>query len=166
MRRGWPGRRFVPRGEGEEETMTKKILIADDEQNIVISLEFLMKREGFAVCIANDGQEALDKVRSESPDLVLLDVMMPHKNGYEVCQEIRADAGLQGTRILMLTAATEVNQNALNQLANFLVFVGKNAAGLLGNVYLGAKSRHKLGDLDAILTSANNKQAFWWAKRL
>ena len=84
--------------------MTKKILIADDEQNIVISLEFLMKREGFAVCIANDGQEALDKVRSESPDLVLLDVMMPRKNGYEVCQEIRADAGLQGTRILMLTA--------------------------------------------------------------
>ena len=64
--------------------MTKKILIADDEQNIVISLEFLMKREGFVVCIANDGQEALDKARSEAPDLVLLDVMMPRKNGYEV----------------------------------------------------------------------------------
>lgn len=84
--------------------MAKKILIADDEQNIVISLEFLMKREGFAVSVANDGQEALDKVRSESPDLVLLDVMMPHKNGYEVCQEIRADSSLQGVRILMLTA--------------------------------------------------------------
>jgi len=84
--------------------MTKKILIADDEQNIVISLEFLMKREGFSVCIANDGQEALDKARSEQPDLILLDVMMPRKNGYEVCQEIRADAALQGMRILMLTA--------------------------------------------------------------
>lgn len=84
--------------------MTKKILIADDEQNIVISLEFLMKREGFSVCIASDGQEALDKARSELPDLVLLDVMMPRKNGYEVCQEIRADAALQGMRILMLTA--------------------------------------------------------------
>ena len=84
--------------------MTKKILIADDEQNIVISLEFLMKREGFAVCVATDGQEAIDKVRSETPDLVLLDIMMPRKNGYEVCQEIRSDPQLQGTRILMLTA--------------------------------------------------------------
>ena len=84
--------------------MTKKILIADDEQNIVISLEFLMKREGFSVCIANDGQEALDLVRSELPDLVLLDVMMPRKNGYDVCQEIRAEPALQKTRILMLTA--------------------------------------------------------------
>ena len=93
--------------------MTKKILIADDEQNIVISLEFLMKREGFVVCIANDGQEALDKARSEAPDLVLLDVMMPRKNGYEVCQEIRAEPALQGTRILMLTAKgreTEVSK--------------------------------------------------------
>ncbi len=84
--------------------MAKKILIADDEQNIVISLEFLMKREGFTVCIAADGQEAIDKVRSEAPDLVLLDIMMPRKNGYEVCQEIRSDPQLQGTRILMLTA--------------------------------------------------------------
>jgi DNA-binding response OmpR family regulator len=84
--------------------MAKKILIADDEQNIVISLEFLMNREGFTVCIAADGQEAIDKVRSETPDLVLLDIMMPRKNGYEVCQEIRSDPQLQGTRILMLTA--------------------------------------------------------------
>ena len=84
--------------------MAKKILFADDEQNIVISLEFLMKREGFTVCVATDGQEAIDKVRSEAPDLVLLDIMMPRKNGYEVCQEIRTDPGLQGTRILMLTA--------------------------------------------------------------
>ena len=84
--------------------MAKKILIADDEQNIVISLEFLMKREGFTVCIAADGQEAIDKVRSETPDLVLLDIMMPRKNGYEVCQEIRSDPQLLGTRILMLTA--------------------------------------------------------------
>ncbi len=76
--------------------MAKKILIADDEQNIVISLEFLMKREGFVVCIAHDGQEALDKARAEVPDLILLDVMMPRKNGYEVCQEIRAEAALQG----------------------------------------------------------------------
>lgn len=84
--------------------MTKKILIADDEQNIVISLEFLMKREGYAVSIANDGEEAVAMIRSEQPDLVLLEVMMPKKSGFEVCQEIKSDPRLQSVRILMLTA--------------------------------------------------------------
>jgi DNA-binding response OmpR family regulator len=84
--------------------MNKKILIADDEQNIVISLEFLMKREGFDVVVANDGEEAVERIRSEHPDLVLLDVMMPKKTGFEVCQEVKADASLAAVRILMLTA--------------------------------------------------------------
>lgn len=84
--------------------MANKILIADDEQNIVISLEFLMKREGFEVLIANDGEEAISRIRAELPDLVLLDVMMPKKSGFEVCQEIKSDPALQGVRILMLTA--------------------------------------------------------------
>ena len=84
--------------------MAKKILIADDEQNIVISLEFLMKREGFEVLIANDGEEAVRRIRSDPPDLVLLDVMMPKKCGFEVCQEIKADPALAAVRILMLTA--------------------------------------------------------------
>ena len=82
----------------------KKILIADDEPNIVISLEFLMKREGFQVVVAVDGEEALVKIRTETPDLVLLDVMMPKKSGFEVCQEVKADPALAATRILMLTA--------------------------------------------------------------
>ncbi len=84
--------------------MSKKILIADDEQNIVISVEFLMKREGYEVTVAADGEEALARIRAEKPDLVLLDVMMPKKNGFDVCQEVRADASLAGVRILMLTA--------------------------------------------------------------
>lgn len=85
-------------------TDAKTILIADDEPNIVISLEFLMKREGFKVSIAVDGEEAIAKIRSESPDLVLLDVMMPKKSGFDVCQEVKGDPALSGTRILMLTA--------------------------------------------------------------
>lgn len=84
--------------------MSKKILIADDEQNIVISVEFLMKREGYEVFVAHDGEEALASIRAEKPDLVLLDVMMPKRNGFDVCQEVRADAALAGVRILMLTA--------------------------------------------------------------
>jgi len=84
--------------------MSPTILVADDEPNIVISLEYLLKREGYRVLIARDGQEALDAIRRDTPELVLLDVMMPKKTGFEVCQEVRADAQLQGTKILMLTA--------------------------------------------------------------
>ncbi len=84
--------------------MTHKVLIADDEPNILISLEFLMKREGHQVLLARDGEEALALIRSERPALVLLDVMMPRKTGIEVCQAVRADDELAGTKILMLTA--------------------------------------------------------------
>jgi len=84
--------------------MSCKILIADDEPNILISLEYLMKREGYAVSVARDGAEALETLRRERPTLVLLDVMMPTKTGFEVCQEVRADDDLKDTLILMLTA--------------------------------------------------------------
>lgn len=84
--------------------MSLKILVADDEPNIVISLEYLLKREGYTVVIARDGQEAIDAIARELPDLVLLDVMMPKKTGFEVCQEVRANEALQSTKILMLTA--------------------------------------------------------------
>lgn len=84
--------------------MSQKILIADDEPNILISLEFLMKREGFEVTVARDGQEALDAVARSRPSLVLLDVMMPKKTGFEVLQELRADEANRDIRVLMLTA--------------------------------------------------------------
>jgi DNA-binding response OmpR family regulator len=84
--------------------MTAKILVADDEPNIVISLEFLLKREGYTVVIARDGQEAMEAIERERPDLVLLDVMMPKKTGFEVCQDVRTNDALQATKILMLTA--------------------------------------------------------------
>jgi DNA-binding response OmpR family regulator len=83
--------------------MSKKILIADDELNIVISLEFLLRREGFEVLVAVDGEEALAKARAERPDLVLLDVMMPKMNGFDVCQALRSDPELASMRVLMLT---------------------------------------------------------------
>jgi len=84
--------------------MTKKILIVDDEPNIVISLEFLMRREGFEVTVARDGEEALGAIAHENPDLVLLDVMMPKFNGFEVCEKVRANPDHAGVRIIMLTA--------------------------------------------------------------
>ena len=84
--------------------MTHKVLVADDEPNILISLEFLMKREGYQVLMARDGHAALESIRRERPALVLLDVMMPGKSGFEVCQAVRADESLNGVKILMLTA--------------------------------------------------------------
>ena len=84
--------------------MTHKVLIADDEPNIVVSLEFLMKREGHQVLLARDGAQALELIRREKPDLVLLDLMMPVMSGFDVCQQVRADESLAGVKILMLTA--------------------------------------------------------------
>ena len=84
--------------------MAHKILSVDDEPNIVISLEFLMKKEGFEIAVANDGEEALAKVASFKPNLMLLDVMMPKKSGFEVCEALRADAANADLQIVMLTA--------------------------------------------------------------
>ncbi len=84
--------------------MPHKILIVDDEPNIVISLEFLMKKEGFAVAVAGDGDAALAQLAAFGPDLVLLDVMMPKKSGYEVCQAIKTDPAQAATKVVMLTA--------------------------------------------------------------
>jgi len=84
--------------------MARKVLIADDEQNIVISLEFLLRREGFEVLVAGDGEAALQMVAEHHPDLVLLDVMMPKRNGYEVCQRMRERPEWRGIKIIMLSA--------------------------------------------------------------
>ena len=84
--------------------MSHTVLIADDEPNILVSLEFLMKREGHTVLLARDGDEALAAIRQHRPALVLLDVMMPRRSGIEVCQAVRADEALAGVKILMLTA--------------------------------------------------------------
>ncbi len=84
--------------------MVQKILVVDDEPNIVLSLEFLMKQAGFQVRTAADGEAALEAMADDRPDLVLLDVMMPRKDGYEVCQAIRENPAWREVRIIMLTA--------------------------------------------------------------
>ncbi|MBF0400306.1 MAG: response regulator [Magnetococcales bacterium] len=91
--------------------MSVEILIVDDVPNIVLSLEFLMKKEGFSVRSAADGEEALQAMADKKPDLVLLDVMMPKRDGYDVCETIRANPQWQTVRIVMLTAkGREVEQ--------------------------------------------------------
>ncbi len=83
--------------------MAVRILIVDDEPNIVVSLEFLMRQKGYETQVARDGEEALAAVESFRPDLVLLDVNLPRRDGFEVCQKLRAD-GWTELKIVMLTA--------------------------------------------------------------
>lgn len=92
-----------PAGE-EGLPISASILIADDDPNILRALSFLMQREGHDVRTATDGRETLAAVAQMAPDVLLLDLMMPHGNGYEVCQALRSSPAYSGIRIVMLTA--------------------------------------------------------------
>src|SRR5262249_45532673 len=84
--------------------VSASILVVDDEPNIVLSLEFLLKQAGFRVRTVSNGEAALAAIAQEPPDLVLLDVMIPGRDGYAVCQEIRSNPARRDMRIIMLTA--------------------------------------------------------------
>jgi len=79
-------------------------LIVEDEESILLSLEFLLTEEGYSVVTAQDGAAALNAAAAQAPDLVLLDVMLPHSDGFEVCRQMRANPLLKNTRIMMVTA--------------------------------------------------------------
>ncbi|MGZ8198743.1 MAG: response regulator transcription factor [Burkholderiales bacterium] len=82
----------------------KRVLVAEDEPSIVLSLEFLLREAGFEVITAQNGATALALAEQHKPDLVVLDIMLPLVNGFEVCRALRADPALRGLRIVMLTA--------------------------------------------------------------
>lgn len=84
--------------------MARSVLVVDDEPNIVLSLEFLMRQAGYAVRVARDGESALKAIEDDPPALVLLDVMMPKRDGFDVCQAIRANPKWKGVRVVLLTA--------------------------------------------------------------
>jgi len=80
-----------------------RVLVVEDDDNIALALEFLMTREGYDHARVADGAKALDSIRRAPPDLVLLDVMLPGRSGYEVCQDVRLDPALKGVKIVMMT---------------------------------------------------------------
>ena len=84
--------------------MAPSVLVVDDEPNIVVSLEYLLQRAGYEVRVARDGEEALRALAEKKPDLILLDAMMPVRDGYDICQTVRANPAMKDVRILMLTA--------------------------------------------------------------
>ena len=87
--------------------MPKKILAVDDEKHIVRLVQVNLERQGYEVVTANDGREALEKVESEKPDLVVLDVMMPYMDGFEVLQNLRRNANTRDIPVIMLTAKAQ-----------------------------------------------------------
>ncbi|MCS7183418.1 MAG: response regulator [Thermoanaerobaculum sp.] len=88
------------------------VLVVDDEPSLRDTLSFILEMEGFSVEVAKDGDEALEKVRQSRPGVVLLDVMMPKKDGYQVCQEIKGDPALAQTKVVILTAMGQAADRA------------------------------------------------------
>lgn len=84
--------------------MTKKVLLIEDEPNIIEAVSFILSRAGLDVKTHSNGHDAVDAVRARDPDLVILDIMLPGKNGFDILQDIRADADLADLPVLMLTA--------------------------------------------------------------
>ena len=82
----------------------RKILVVDDEPNVIKSLTFVLRKEGYAVSSAANGEDAMIKIQQSKPNLMFLDVMMPKKNGYEVCQEVKSNSSLSDIHIIILTA--------------------------------------------------------------
>jgi DNA-binding response OmpR family regulator len=105
--------------------MGKRILIVDDEPNIVTSLEYLMKREGYEVQVAADGEAGLKAAAGTAPDMVLLDIMLPKMNGFEVCERLRADPRWRWMKIVMLTAKGRQADAARGMAAGADLYVTK-----------------------------------------
>jgi DNA-binding response OmpR family regulator len=97
--------------------MPRKILIVDDEPNIVVPLQFLMEQSGYEVRIAQSGEEAVEAIPNFIPDLILLDIMLPILDGFEVCQRVRENPEWQHTKIILITAMGREDVNIAKGLA-------------------------------------------------
>jgi DNA-binding response OmpR family regulator len=84
--------------------MTYRILIVDDEPSIIVPLQFLMQQNGYETAVAFSGEEAMETIVAKNPDLILLDIMLPVVDGFEVCQRVRENQGWRNIRIILLTA--------------------------------------------------------------
>ena len=114
----------------------KKILVVDDEPNVVRTLTFVLKKEGYDVSSAVNGEEAIAKVKESKPNLMFLDIMMPKKDGYEVCRELKSDLNLRDIHIVMLSAKGQEadKEMALNAGANEFMTKPFSPIGVIGRV--------------------------------
>jgi len=105
--------------------MKKKILLVDDEKDLVRSVSFRLEDAGYDVIVAWDGQEALEKAKSEMPDLIILDLMLPKMNGYKVCGLLKADLRYNKIPILMFTARAQEADRKMSEEVGANAYVTK-----------------------------------------
>jgi len=105
--------------------MANRVLIADDEANLLISLEYLLQRQGYEVSLARDGDQVMNLIRQQQPDLVVVDASMSGQSGYEVCQQVRADPALRHVRIVMLSAKARATDIAKGKALGADAFIVK-----------------------------------------
>lgn len=131
--------------------MKPTILVADDEPSIVLSLQVLLQKAGYEVRIARNGEEAIQSVAESRPDLILLDAMMPKRDGFDVCQSLRADPALKDLPILMLTARSRDVERQKGMALGATDYITKpfSTRDLVATVrrYLDAKAGAKVEEL-------------------
>ena len=124
--------------------MPKEILIVDDEPSIVVPVQFLMQQQGYNVLVAEDGHDALDMIYKYQPDLVLLDIMLPGIDGYEVCEIVRLNPKLRDVKIIFLTAKGREVEIAKGLALGADAYITKP----FSNAELVAKVKTVLGDIN------------------
>ncbi|TQV75688.1 response regulator transcription factor [Denitrobaculum tricleocarpae] len=105
--------------------MATKVLIAEDEKNIVESLSFILKREGYEVSAIFDGAEVIDAVTASPPDIVILDVMLPQTNGFEILKQLRGTPQIAGLPVIVITAKGQAQDRATAANLGADVFMSK-----------------------------------------
>ena len=105
--------------------MSKKVIVIEDERNIIEAISFILSRDGWDVVTHSNGHDAIDAVRLRKPDIVILDVMLPGKSGFDILQEIRGDGELGQIPVLMLTARGQEKDRELAQRAGASAYMTK-----------------------------------------
>ena len=123
----------------------KKILIVDDDTSITLSISFVLEKEGYAVIIAVDGEEAVKKAKEELPHLIVLDIMLPKINGFEVCKRLKANVQTREIRIIMLTAKGDEKDKRLAENLGVNGYITKpfNIDTLLSEIRKGVANGEK-----------------------
>ena len=123
----------------------KKILIVDDDTSITLSISFVLEKEGYIVTTAVDGEEAVKKAKEELPHLIVLDIMLPKMNGFEVCKRLKANAQTREIRIIMLTAKGDEKDKRLAEELGVNGYITKpfNIDTLLSEIKKGAANGEK-----------------------
>ncbi len=105
--------------------MAKRVLVIEDEPNIIEAISFILSRDGWTVHTHSDGETAMDKLRGHPPDMVILDVMLPGRSGFDILRDLRSDPDLSATPVMMLTAKGQARDRELAEQLGVTRFMTK-----------------------------------------